>query len=565
MACETNQRQVALEVFVIYPTLAPVFNSDQTRRRIETLLNRIEQNTEKYNLSDVKITNLSSKRIQDPKVFYRRVRDSSAKVKFIFYLGSCVISNSNIYLTATQTRVVHKRSYLELSNLRGVQDLYIFCDLHQELMSVGSLDNVCERIYVKEFSLDSHTYFDEFIALNQIVPKYSLLRALKYIPRSDRTCRYLTSTGKNKNSSISSIYMRHIVWDQDSEHFSSSSAGTREDGLQALRFLLNDKKTTKESLQLLEYFQFTDESESVRTAAKNILVGGRRASLRVPMIVKSHVGQLKGLVGELMKVPAGEFFMGSDDERMPAYSHLEWAPGLAPAGSLPEERPKHLVYLETYKIQRAPVSHALFKKYHVETNRDKALPKCITTERKTPITHVSWYDAIEFCIWLNVRMRDEGLLDDDEEFRIPTEAEWEKAASGPQNYRYPWGDKFKPNCCHYYDSDYSSVIESGAFSPSGDSPYGVQDMAGNSWDWTLSNWGEGGSKPDFEYPYRPMDGREDIFASSRVRRVIRGGGWYYYWYCLRTTTRNIMYPETVHSGGGFRLVRSTNKFLDGLK
>ena len=129
-----------------------------------------------------------------------------------------------------------------------------------------------------------------------------------------------------------------------------------------------------------------------------------------------------------------------------------------------------------------------------------------------PVVGVSWYEALAYCCWLTEVWREAGRIGPDEAVRLPTEAEWEKAARGTDGRRYPWGNDANPARANYDHTSIGSTSAVGCF-PNGASPYGCLDMAGNVWEWTSSLYEA--------YPYNASDGREDLGA--RGRRVLRGG------------------------------------------
>ena len=198
---------------------------------------------------------------------------------------------------------------------------------------------------------------------------------------------------------------------------------------------------------------------------------------------------------EMSAVPAGDFVMGSDDTEADA-----------------DERPRARIRVEAFSIDRVEVTNARYG-LCVEAGAC-SLPVGTAfgdaTKAGHPVTIVSWAQAAAYCQWVGKR--------------LPTEAEWEKAARGVDGRRYPWGSRLEPD---RVNAGYTAGTAAVGSYAAGVSPYGVLDMAGNVWEWTSSLY-----RP---YPYAAGDGREDLKA--RGARVNRGGSWYYEAWYVRTTYR----------------------------
>lgn len=199
---------------------------------------------------------------------------------------------------------------------------------------------------------------------------------------------------------------------------------------------------------------------------------------------------------EFMKVPAGRFLMGMHEGAGEIYAHAQ---------------PQHLVDIKyDYYVGRFPITNEQYAKYV----KAKGIKHPVSEwERKLdhPVVLVAWNDAMAYCQWLCELLATElpfGLA-----LRLPTEAEWEKAARGSTGLKFPWGDHFDPNKCNASEGGKGDTTHVGAYSPQGDSPYGCADMCGNVLEWTHS--------VRKNYPYQPNDGRED--ESSTKSRVLRGG------------------------------------------
>ncbi|MGQ9628076.1 MAG: SUMF1/EgtB/PvdO family nonheme iron enzyme, partial [Anaerolineae bacterium] len=169
-----------------------------------------------------------------------------------------------------------------------------------------------------------------------------------------------------------------------------------------------------------------------------------------------------------------------------------------------------------------------------------------------PVVYVSWYEALAFCRWLTDYLRERGEIGEGEEVRLPSEAEWEKAARGTDGREWPWGNKFDSALCNMAGTGIGATSAVGIF-PAGKSPYEVLDMAGNVWEWTRSI--------SRAYPYSPKDGRENLEAGADVFRVLRGGSFNFYHDYVRCAFRGGGNPGVRGDGYGFRVVLSPSSNL----
>jgi formylglycine-generating enzyme required for sulfatase activity len=198
--------------------------------------------------------------------------------------------------------------------------------------------------------------------------------------------------------------------------------------------------------------------------------------------------------------------------------------------------------LPTYEIAHFPVTVAEYACFvrsgQLEPKRvllDGPSWKAQLQQLDHPVVNVSWDDAQSYAKWLSLMT---GVT-----WRLPTEGEWEKAARGTDGRIYPWGDEFEQWRCNTSGSGKKTTTPVGTY-PGGASPYGVQDMAGNGWEWTSSLY-----KP---YPYKEADGRNDL--KSNGSRVLRGGSWGVDARGARAASR--AHPLVISLGnGGFRVVR----------
>ena len=232
---------------------------------------------------------------------------------------------------------------------------------------------------------------------------------------------------------------------------------------------------------------------------------------------------------EFMRVPAGRFLMGSTKENKLADS---------------DERPQHSVDIPyDYFIARFPVANELYNVY-VKAKGIKHPVSGWGTKKDHPVVNVSWNDAMAYCWWLSDLLRSE--LPSSLVLRLPTEAEWEKAARGVDGREYPWGNEFDKNKCNTSEGSRGNTTAVGLYSPQGDSPYGCADMSGNVWEWTHSL--------KKKYPYNASDGRENEKASGN--RVLRGGSFNDYGRFARCSCRFDLGILIFYEYLGFRVVAS---------
>jgi serine/threonine-protein kinase len=225
-----------------------------------------------------------------------------------------------------------------------------------------------------------------------------------------------------------------------------------------------------------------------------------------------------GVTMKLVRVPAGEFLMGSVD---------------MDADAEPAEKPQHRVNLDEYLIGKYDVTNAEYAVFMRATNRVWSKP---AGKENHPVVNVTWSDAVAFCQWLSqVTGR---------KVQLPSEAQWEKAARGTDGRKYPWGNEEPVANQLNFNNNVNDTTPVGQYSPYSDSPYEAADMAGNVFQWTSSL-----KKP---YPYQADDGRENL--QSRDWRVVRGGGFIVGRRGVRSASRVGYNPISRYDDVGFRVI-----------
>jgi formylglycine-generating enzyme required for sulfatase activity len=319
-------------------------------------------------------------------------------------------------------------------------------------------------------------------------------------------------------------------------------------------------------------------TSEIRERIVTALFKTMRSGQQVKPARKAEAGAVLSMIGdprpevvtidgmELCWVPAGSFLMGLKKK---GWSGRDEKPQFE--CSLPYD----------LWIGRYPVTVAQYVEYEKESGKE---PKRWSRRNlNRPMMGVGWYDAVEFCRWLTEKWQTSGKVGAEWEVRLPSEAEWEKAARGgltipsrpvirvagnlalkgrfrnivnPNPGRqFPWGAR------QDIDQLSDDLISTNKFdvvgcAKGGESPYGVEELIGNMSEWTLSLWGKDHVEAFFRYPYKRDDGRENLSASGTVLRVLRGG-----WisdqnrpvYC---TSRDREVPDLSAGIFGFRVVLS---------
>jgi len=244
-------------------------------------------------------------------------------------------------------------------------------------------------------------------------------------------------------------------------------------------------------------------------------------------------------VNQMVVIPAGEFLMGTDRKKSNAHN-----------------RPQILTYTDGYKIDKYAVTNAQYARFVAATSyrpplnwKDGTIPE---GEETHPVTMVSWSNARDYAEWAGKR--------------LPSEAEWEKAARGEDGRRWPWGDNMDPERLNtYYNVGGTTVYNA---YPEGASVYGVMDMAGNVNEWTADDFlaYEGSTAASGLFMARrvaaPKSGlakatkMAEITQTEERYKVLRGGSWKSDPFSTATYHRNYAWPQYASDFFGFRCVQS---------
>jgi formylglycine-generating enzyme required for sulfatase activity len=292
----------------------------------------------------------------------------------------------------------------------------------------------------------------------------------------------------------------------------------------------------------------------------------QRSDVVIDITPLGPAGTIKGGDdAEMVLIPAGEFWMGSTPAEVERAKDECKKLGIAeatPCETFHErERPRHRVHLDAFYIDRYEVTNALFERFVRATGHRTMAERAgdgwvyqqkdgtwqwqqvsgaswrspsgagTSAPSDHPVVHVTWDDAQAYCRWAGKR--------------LPTEAEWEKAARGTTERRYPWGEDWEDARANG-NMSVKTTARVGSY-PNGVSPFGVHDMAGNAMEW-VADW----FSQDY---YQKSPERNPTGPASGERRVLRGGSWLLNPLGVRSASRHDDTPDDRDTFIGFRCAR----------
>jgi formylglycine-generating enzyme required for sulfatase activity len=262
-----------------------------------------------------------------------------------------------------------------------------------------------------------------------------------------------------------------------------------------------------------------------------LFIGSGAVAAARQKVVDTKINPVDGAL--MLYVPAGAFTMGSKDSDKDVTER---------------EQPAHQVVLKGYWVYRNDVTVAQYRKFCKAAHRSMPGAPAWGWIDSHPMVNVSWNDAQAYCAWAGTK--------------LPTEAQWEKAARGTDGRIYPWGNKFDKSKCWTSENDATRTKPVGSF-PNGASPYGCLDMAGNVWEWCQDLCVYKFPKRyrlhsiqrklgDNQYKTTPVIYTQN--SPPEIFRALRGGAWTYSANDCRTISRNASTQTDKSTFIGFRCV-----------
>ena len=298
-------------------------------------------------------------------------------------------------------------------------------------------------------------------------------------------------------------------------------------------------------MRSLATYNLKEESSRIRAAGEDIYLHAQNEYQAIKSI-KYTLAEAEALLTKerwleleaMVPIPAGSFLMGTNSQ-----------------SANDTNRPQHAVNLPAYRIDKYPVTNAQYARFVAATGhrppldwKDGKIPQGALLR---PVTMVNWFDAAAYAKWAGKR--------------LPSEAEWEKAARGTDGRRWPWGNTMDPARLNaYYNTGATTDVDHYA---NGVSPYGVYDMAGNVNEWTEDNFlpykGSAASEEVFKGKVARIMSAEDrskkvsdFVTVDRLYKVMRGGSWKGDPFSTATYHRDYALPNSASDFFGFRCASS---------
>ncbi|MBX3330819.1 MAG: formylglycine-generating enzyme family protein, partial [Nitrospira sp.] len=261
--------------------------------------------------------------------------------------------------------------------------------------------------------------------------------------------------------------------------------------------------SAQDTLDIADKLGLDDEQQAVYQQLQEKLQAGTKSATEKTAVGEARQDSpVQAQEMPMVLVPAGPFTMGSNQGE-------------------DDEKPARQVYLDAFQMDTFEVTVAMYAKFLAATGIDAPPEWQVMNQaahQKRPVVRVDWSDANTYCRWAGKR--------------LPTEAEWEKAARGTDGRTFPWGndppDRLRANYGKEKWNDHQALVPVGTLHD-GRSPYGIYDMAGNVWEWT-SDWYD-------KNAYKNSPAQNPKGAVSGEYKVRRGGSWFNYPLPLRSALR----------------------------
>jgi len=255
------------------------------------------------------------------------------------------------------------------------------------------------------------------------------------------------------------------------------------------------------------------------------------------LVLPAGLERLRPFEPEMVRIPAGKFLMGTLEEDLFAIARKY----SIKRKYIAREAPRHKVFVQEFEISKYPVTNFQYQAFVQDTGhrppRHWESDQCPGEMGEHPVVYVTWHDAVAYCEWLSEKTG--------RHYHLPSEAEWERAARGVEGREFPWGDKWVANKCNSKEDGPGTTTLVGKYSPDGDSPDKVADMAGNVWEW-CADWLKA-------YPSNPFPD-EDY---GEIYKVLRGGSWDHGRVGVRCAYRNWFEPRQWNNDVGFRCAKDS--------